>query len=139
MLLPDINVWIALAFRFHSHHASAKAWFDACNDTCCFCRLTQQGFLRLASNPAVLKEEAVSLREAWRVYDTLMTDPRIAFAEEPDEIERHWRALTQRRASSPKVWGDAYLAAFAKAASLKIVSFDKGFSQYKSVPCTILS
>ena len=113
MFLPDINVWLALAFRFHSHHAPANNWYEGSSEPCCFCRFTQQGFLRLASNPAALKEEAVSLRDAWRLYDTILSDPRVVFAEEPAGMEMHWRKLTQRRSFSPKVWGDAYLAAFA--------------------------
>ena len=52
-LLPDINVWLALTFDSHIHHAAAKAWFDPLSDEVCyFCRLTQQGFLRLATNSA---------------------------------------------------------------------------------------
>lgn len=26
MFLPDINLWLALAFESHFHHASAKRW-----------------------------------------------------------------------------------------------------------------
>jgi predicted nucleic acid-binding protein len=29
MLLPDVNVWLALTFDSHIHHSAAKAWFDA--------------------------------------------------------------------------------------------------------------
>jgi hypothetical protein len=32
-----------------------------------------------------------------------------------------------------------HLAAFAQTAQLELVAFDKGFSQYQSVQCTILS
>jgi len=63
MVLPDINVWLALAFRFHSHHEAANLWYEGSTEPCCFCRFTQQGFLRLASNPAAFKDEAVTLRE----------------------------------------------------------------------------
>ena len=52
MFLPDINLWLALAFKSHFHHASANRWFDGSRSgSFCFCRLTQQGFLRLAFNP----------------------------------------------------------------------------------------
>ena len=55
-MLPDINVWPALAFDGHAHHRAARNWFDALTtDVCFFCRLTQQGFMRLASNPSVFK------------------------------------------------------------------------------------
>ena len=87
MFLPDVNVWLALAFDFHLHHTIAKTWYDGSSDECSFCRWTQQGFLRLATNPVVLKSQAVSLKEAWQIYDAIMSDPRVAFAEEPAGIE----------------------------------------------------
>jgi uncharacterized protein len=139
MVLPDINVWIALAFKSHVHHAKANAWYERSADTCCFGRFTRLGFLRLAANPSDMKKEAVTLAEAWHMYDRILSDPRIAFADEPEGIEAHWRAFTQRKSYSPKVWGDAYLAAFGQAASLEVITLDKGFTEYKAVRSTILS
>jgi predicted nucleic acid-binding protein len=73
IFLPDVNVWLAMAFKGHEHHVLAKKWFEQTpHRQCSFCRLTQQGFLRLASKPKALQEEAVSLVEAWRLYDALM-------------------------------------------------------------------
>ena len=61
MLLPDINVWLALTFDFHIRHPAAKTWFDGVsNDICFFCRLTQQGFRR--SRYTVYAEQ---LTETW--------------------------------------------------------------------------
>jgi len=81
--LPDINVWLALAFDAHQHHPHAAAWFDGLpTRSCAFCRFTQQGFLRLATNPAVLKDDAVTLAEAWTCYDELIKDDRVFFLAE---------------------------------------------------------
>ncbi len=75
MQLPDINFWLALAFQSHEHHASAKAWMQsAAEQSCCFCRLTKQGFLRLATNRKIFPLKAVSMRDAWGVYDGLLSD-----------------------------------------------------------------
>ncbi len=140
MFLPDINLWLALAFDVHFHHLDAKRWFDGLPAGLFrFCRLTQQGFLRLASNPKVFNEDAVSLSAAWDLYDRILSDPRIAFVHEPSDIEIHWRAFTRRSTFSPNLWSDAYLAAFARAAGLELVTFDKGFAQFPSLNCTILS
>ncbi|CAN5426265.1 type II toxin-antitoxin system VapC family toxin [soil metagenome] len=139
MLLPDVNVWIALAFDFHESHATAKAWFERTTDTSCFCRMTQQAFLRLATNPKVFKKEALSLKEAWRVYDRIILDPRIAFATEPKNLEKSWRGYTQRQSFSPQLWNDAFLAAFARTGNFRVITFDKGFSQFKNLDCWILS
>jgi predicted nucleic acid-binding protein len=59
--LPDVNVWLALAFDEHEHHSAAEDWFEDVGEAACsFCRLSQQGFLRLATNPKAFKS-AVSL------------------------------------------------------------------------------
>ena len=63
--MPDINFWLALAFEVHAHHIAAVAWFDnAGPDSCSFCRLTQQGFLRLATNRAAFRDETVTMKKA---------------------------------------------------------------------------
>ncbi len=139
MFLPDVNLWLALAFNRHVHHAAAKSWFDTVPDqAACFCRLTQQGFLRLATNRKAFGEETVSLSEAWRLYDAFLDDPRIVFAEEPMGLEPLWRHYTQKESFSPKVWSDAFLAAFAQAAAYDLVTFDEGFKAYSDVNRTIL-
>jgi len=140
MYLADINLWLALAFRSHIHHESGTNWFEGLsNDSCAFCRLTQQGFLRLATNPKALGAEAVSMSDAWLMFDEFLSDPRVSFAYEPATIEPLWRGYTMRRSFSPKVWSDAYLAAFALGAGLELVTFDKGFAQFQGLHCTILS
>lgn len=140
MHLPDINVWLALTFDSHVHHPAAKTWFDGLpNDAVClFCRLSQQGFLRLTTNPSVFGKFAVTLPEAWQKYDILLSDSRVAFADEPVDLENHWRTFTQHQSFSTKVWNDAYLAAFARAGNLEMVKFDQAFKQYANVKCTIL-
>lgn len=140
MNLPDINFWIAVSFQAHVHHGSAKAWMQqAGKQSCCLCRVTQMGFLRLITNPKVLRGDAVSMAQAWRAFDELISDERVAFAEEPGGIEDAWRSLTQLQTSSQNVWSDAYLAAFAQAAAFEVVTFDRGFTQYKNVRVTVLA
>ena len=141
MLFPDINVWLVLVFAAHVHHSPAKAWFDGLpvEVDCRFCRLTQQGFLRIATNPKAFGAEALTLVDAWQAYDQLLGDPRIGFAEEPAQLEAEWRQQTQSASFSPQVWSDAYLAAFAIAAGGTLVTFDKGFSRYQSLNKQILA
>lgn len=103
MLLPDVNLWLALAFEAHVHHTAAKAWFDPLSeaDRCAFCRMTQQGFLRLVTNPKAFGDEAVTLPEAWRLYDAFLADPRISFAEEQPESSPSG-ATTRRHGLFPR-------------------------------------
>ena len=95
--------------------------------------------MRLASNPSVFKKDAVSLIEAWRIYDRISCDPRVAYASEPAMLESLWRTNTQRRSFSPNFWNDAYLAAFARAGNLQLISFDQGFLQFDKLDCRILA
>ncbi len=137
-LLPDVNFWLALLFDAHVHHPPALVWFNGLSDEICyFCRLTQQGFLRLGNNPKVFPM-AVPVAVAWQLYDTTLTDPRVSFASEPAGLETAWRQFTRGRQFSPHLWNDAYLAAFALAGDYEVVTFDKGFAQFAGISTTIL-
>lgn len=65
MFLPDINVWLALSFDSHLHHASSTQWFGGLTtEVGFFCRITQLGFLRLATNQKVFGPHALTLSQA---------------------------------------------------------------------------
>ena len=133
MRLPDINLWLALVFEAHVHHPAAVRWFESLEpEGAVFCRFTQQGFLRLATNAKVFDSDALTLEGAWSAYDTLLGDERVAFVVEPPGLEIAWREHTASQSYSHRVWSDAYLAAFSRTAGLELVSFDKGFHRYAS-------
>lgn len=83
MFLPDINVWLALNFDSHVHHAPAKVWYDGLSDQALFCRHSQQGFLRLASNPGSFGRHALTTDEAWGKYDQFLGDSRVGSPRSP--------------------------------------------------------
>lgn len=129
---PDINIWVALAYDGHRHHAIAMAWFDQLtSDRVGFCRLTQLSFLRLLTQPAVMQDEVSTQREAWKLYDELCDDWRVTFYPErdPDAVEAEFRALTASTQISAQQWPDAYLVAFAKGQGLMLVTFDRALSK----------
>jgi toxin-antitoxin system PIN domain toxin len=129
---PDVNVWIALAYEGHQHHASATSWFAKLNGGAVyFCRFTQLGLLRLLTHPSVMREDVRSQTEAWLAYDSFLQDERVSFHTEadPQQIESALRRLTFGGRSISKQWPDAYLAAFARVAGLRLVTFDRGLRQ----------
>jgi len=129
---PDVNVWVALAYDGHQHHASAKTWFTSLDDEpVYFCRFTQLGLLRLLSHPSVMSEDVRSQKESWLIYDSFLSDDRVAFhiEAEPEQIELAFRRLTPGGRSLSQQWPDAYLAAFARVAGLTLVTFDRGLRQ----------
>lgn len=115
----------------HVHHFRARKWFESIGGSgrLFFCRFTQMGVLRLLTLEAVMGQNQVMAQsEAWKTYDRWLQDDRIGFLEEPPEIETAFRGLTQSRQAAPKDWADSYLAAFAVAAQLTLVTFDQAFS-----------
>ena len=129
---PDVNVWIALAYEGHQHHASATSWFARLNrGPVYFCRFTQLGLLRLLTHPSVMQEDVRTQAEAWRAYDSFLRDERVSFHTEadPEQIESALRKLTSSGRSFSQQWPDAYLAAFARVAGLTLVTFDRGLRQ----------
>jgi uncharacterized protein len=124
--LPDVNVWLALASRRHIHAERCGDWLNSLESPeIVFCRVTQMGLLRLLTKEAVMGTDVLSSRDAWRTYQTILSDSRISFAAEPFDLEQEWQRLTLQRRPTPNVWTDAYLAAFARAAGLQLVTLDR--------------
>ncbi len=130
-LFPDINVWIALTFRGHIHYDAARNWLDSVPDDneLCFCRLTQIGFLRLLTTPAVMGNRVLSQESAWHVYDDWLDEGRASFLEEPAAIEPIFRTLSQSRQPASKDWADSYISAFARVSGLRLVTFDQALQR----------
>ena len=138
--LADVNVWLAMALIGHVHQTSAQRWFeDPDIQTIGFCRITQNGFLRLLTNPQVMGANVVSAAEAWRLYDAFCQDSRVRQLPEPPGLESEWRTQAAGQLRGPNFWTDAYLAAFASAADLTIVTFDRGFARRKGVSVRVLA
>jgi toxin-antitoxin system PIN domain toxin len=138
--LPDVNFWLALSFDHHVHHPSALGWFMSNIDSpMSFCRITQLGFFRLATNEKVMKEFVRTMPQAWEMYDALVSDHRVGIAPEPQGLEQELRYFTRMPRGSTHLWGDAYLAAFAIASEMQMLTFDRAFIQFKLPHCTILS
>lgn len=136
MDLCDSNVWLALARSGHVHHGAARHWLEAVEAPCsvAFCRATQQSLLRLLTTTAVLAPHGnppLTNREAWAAYEAFRSDDRIIQLEdEPAGCERAWVGFAATERSSPKLWMDAYLAGFARAARCRLVTTDTAFAQF---------
>ncbi len=80
----------------------------------------------------------LSNTEAWRTFETIAQDSRIAFAPEPPDLDETWKSFALRKTSSPKLWMDAYLAAFAVCSGYQLVTADKVFTQFKGLEIHLL-
>lgn len=128
-LFPDLNVWIALTYAKHAHYDCAHRWYADLPDDAhlFFCRLTQIGFLRLVTTPAVMGNEVLDQATAWNVYDDWLREGGASFLDEPPGVERAFRSLSRSNTVAPKNWADAYLAAFASVSGMQFVTFDQAF------------
>lgn len=137
--LADANVWLAVAFSDHLHHAKARVWFEAQSDaTCGFCRVTQMALLRHLTNSRIMGQFVQSQQDAWRNYDKLASDPRVVFLTEPSTPETAFRNFTQATSPSHALWTDAFLAAFAIESRAQFVTFDQGFGRYARLDLLVL-
>lgn len=121
---------MALTLRTHEHHTVAWNWYRRLSETTdlVFCRFTQLGFLRLMTTESVAGAHVLNQRQAWAAYDRWIMDADCIFEEEPFGLEPEFRAFADRVKPCPKEWADSYLAAFAAAKSMELVTFDKALS-----------
>ncbi len=126
---PDLNVWLALTVPENVHSTIAKAWWLRATGTIAFSRHSQLGFLRLLTTSAAMGGKPLSLDDAWRVYDGFFEDSRVTFLQEPTEVERFLRQKASGAFAAPKLLGDLWLLAFAKASGGTLVTFDRALSQ----------
>jgi toxin-antitoxin system PIN domain toxin len=144
MPLADSNVWLALALSKHAFHPAARRWLGRQSQpgAVLFCRSTQQSFLRLLTTTAVLAPygiPALTNQAAWAMYEGFLADARIAWAPEPHGLEITWKRLAARAKASPKLWMDAYLAAFALTGGHQLVTTDRAFKDFKGLDVLVLS
>ena len=139
MSLLDVNVWLASSWRNHESHERVTAWVQRASEGLAMCRVTQMGFLRLSTVSAIAGADTLTRREAWRALDELHLQPNVVWLDEPLGLERMWRALSAGDDRSHKLWTDDYLAAFAQAAHLTLVTLDRSFvKRYPSVRVEVI-
>jgi toxin-antitoxin system PIN domain toxin len=129
-ILPDVNVWLALYFDGHGHHASANRWYRSLDPSpaLVFCRQTQLGLFRLLSTEVVMDGNRHTQRQCWRIFDEWVENDQARFLDEPPGMTKLLRNRTSEEVVAPKMWMDAYLAAFAEASRLTLITFDRALA-----------
>jgi toxin-antitoxin system PIN domain toxin len=135
-----VNVLLALVADRHALHGLAVRWADSiAAGEGVVCRVAQLGLLRLLNNPAVMGDEALDTAGCWSLWQRLLEDERFRFTrEEPAGLDVAFEHFTTGRAFSPRLWTDAYFAAYAHTARLTLVTFDKGFRGLPGLTCDVL-
>jgi len=126
-----------LSFSSHPQFRVAEQEFSSATPAApfAFCRATQQSVLRLLSTSAMHRiygSAAVNNIAAWKLYQTYQQLAEVVWVHEPSEIEVLWSELSKLNTASPKVWMDAYLAAFAITSGLRFLTFDRDFLRFEN-------
>jgi uncharacterized protein len=145
--LPDVNVWLALAYEQHPFHASALHYWQSVqiapavkpnpSPSLWFCRLTMMGLVRLLCQPAVMQADVQTLTSSWTVYQNFMALPFVGLLHEAVHVDQRLAGLITPDLSARHLT-DACLLATAQASGLKLVSFDQGFKQFAGAEVLIL-
>jgi toxin-antitoxin system PIN domain toxin len=138
--LADINVILALLAAHHAHHSRARKWFASCGKGEIYiCRYVQLGVIRLLGSPEIMGKSALSGFAAYRVIHELIDlDERVEFIADPENLDAVFPEMLSHPKPASKAVNDAFLAAFAVAANLRLVTFDAGFRQYKRLDLSLL-
>jgi toxin-antitoxin system PIN domain toxin len=143
LVLADVNLWLAtVVVRHPSHHAAATWWRERAlpaGTRVAFCRLTQLGLLRLLTNETVMGRDRMTVRGAWDTYRQVLEQDAVTFEPEPAGLDETLDGLCGPGRSSRQFWSDAYLAAFAMAAGLRLVTFDAGFRRFTGLRLSVLA
>ncbi|MBL8377618.1 MAG: PIN domain-containing protein [Burkholderiales bacterium] len=133
--LFDTNVWLAAFFRAHPGHKTAQRRLTEATAAvpAALCRQTQLSFLRLVSTPALLAAYDVAgfaNKDAVAVLHAFTAMPNVRTFDEAPGTNESWLRLAAVNTASPKVWMDAYLAAFAITSGLALATFDTDFRNF---------
>jgi uncharacterized protein len=137
--LLDANVWLALTAEAHTHHHRAAVyWRNEAAPLAAFCRVTQLAFLRHLTNKSIMGTQTLTPAAAWRKCAQFLALPEVGLIPEPAGLDEQLARLCDLGRTSPNLWTDAYLAAFARCAGLRLVSFDQGFSKFAGLDLLLL-
>jgi len=138
--LPDVNVIFPMLVSRHIHRTKAIEWFDTAKaEEVALCRIVRLGTLRLLCTSQIMGLDVLQPKEAFAAMESLEVDERIVLVHEPDDLDFPLKKFVTPRTASPNLWTDAYLAAFAYTAGLRLVSFDRGFSKFTGIDLQTLS
>jgi uncharacterized protein len=130
-MLLDVNVLVALAWPNHQFHRVAQRRLERAREPWATCALTQLGFIRLSSNPAVVGISktpldaavllAQFLRDRQHVYLESLPAPAVSPC-----LDGFGRILGSKQVT------DWYLLSLAEQRGAKFVTFDSRLANLAS-------
>ena len=137
--LLDVNVWLALAIEEHPHHPiAASYWAGGGAAARFFCRLSAMSLVRLLMHPRLMANKQLTLAKAWALYRRFAALPGVAMLAEPEGLDVDLEAFVASRLPS-RLFTDAYFAALASRADVRLVTFDRDFERFDGLTLLRLS
>ena len=65
--------------------------------------------------------------------------PQVLFLSEPPDLQMQWATYAKLKTPAPKVWMDAYLAAFAGAYGIPLLTLDADFQNFAGLDARMLA
>lgn len=130
-LLLDLNVLIALAWPQHVHHERAHAWFATRTTTWLTTPITEAGFLRLSTNPAVVTQR-VSMSDALAMLAAIRGVAGHSFL--PDSSSLAIPTISLAAVATSRHVTDAHLVNLAVASGARLATLDRGLEQMLASP-----
>jgi len=129
----DTNFLLSLVLSTHPNHSSSRDFFLLYQETSQFiiCRSVQISFLRLLTQKLDPNYKPLSNKEALIELDKIMKIPNFILLQETENDLNNWTHFAVHKFPSPHLWMDAYLAYFSFHYNLVLLTYDKGFLQWK--------
>lgn len=130
--VADVNVILPLILAQHPHRDVASAWWsDQADQSVVFTLPVRMAILRLLTNRKLMGDGVLKPEDAWMTVNELIADARaILRTDSPPGLDLLWLSFVRGRDSTPNLWTDAWLAAFAEAEGYEMTTFDRGFRQF---------
>lgn len=126
-VLLDVNVLIALTHAAHVHHGLVQGWVQAQGQLAwASCTVTQLGFVRLASQPAI-GGASTSPSAALALLDQLLDHPGHQFWPDGTEVAAS-PALRSQLVVGHRHITDAYLLGLAMQRGSAMATLDRGLA-----------
>jgi uncharacterized protein len=84
-------------------------------------------------------KQTVTPAAAWKWYARFLALPEVKLMAEPAGLDEQLKRFCDFGRTSPNLWTDAYLAAFAVCAGARLVTFDRGFSRFSGLDVLVLT
>jgi len=132
--LLDVNVMVALFDPAHAHHVSAHNWYTATGQASwSTCPVTENGFVRVVSNPAYPTVYATPAEAGSRLQMLCQTPGHVFWNDNISVVDPSIIDLSQLAGHQQIT--DAYLVALAAKHGGKLATFDKSIPIGALVGC----